>query len=143
MALKVFIPVALSGLVFWVVPSFAKKKVSHKAHPSPSHSHSHSPHSDPEARALLRKAAPFVLIERFKNDTVRINKDGTFSSLASDGAYQTQGHWKISSGKLKLKWSSGEEYDYRVTYSGRTPLIGGHKPDKERRYTIKVKSPSS
>lgn len=92
--------------------------------------------SDPEMRTLLRKQAPFYVEERFRGDTIRLNKDGTFSREGDAGAYATEGHWKIASAKLKLKWSTGEEYSYRMAFSGRTPIIAGHKPNKQRRYVI-------
>jgi hypothetical protein len=93
--------------------------------------------SDPEARILVRRRAPFYMEERARGFTVRINKDGTFSREGRPGAYGSEGHWKISSGRLKLKWATGEEHTYRVAFSGATPLIAGHKANKSGRYVIK------
>ena len=115
-------------LLFATLPASAKVKHTFKG--------DGRQRSDIEIRALLRKSAPFYVDEHFRGDTVRINKDGTFSRATEDGGFQTDGHWKVSSGKLKMKWSNGEEYGYRMTFSGHTPLLVGHKPDKSGHYTI-------
>jgi hypothetical protein len=93
--------------------------------------------TDLDAKALVRKRAPIVLEERYRGDHVRLNKDGTFAKESQMGSFTSQGHWKVKSGKLKLKWNTGEEYSYRLLFSGRTPLIAGQKPSKSNHYVLK------
>lgn len=91
---------------------------------------------DMEARALVRKKAPFIIEERFRGDTIRLNKDGTFSREGELKAYTSQGSWKVTKGKLTLKWNSGEQYGYKITFNGKTPVVAGQKANKSNRYVL-------
>lgn len=117
----------------FAAPAFAKSK----RHKSTSTTSAGVAKSDLEGRVLVRKHAPFVVEERFRGANVRFNKDGTFSREGELGSYTSQGHWKVKDGKLKLKWNSGEEYGYKLTFRGKTPLLGGQKPSKANHYVVK------
>jgi hypothetical protein len=132
---------ALSLMILAAVlstPLVAAAKTKHKSKSSSEKNYSGDGRhrSDPEMRTLVRKQAPFIVEERARGHIIRLNKDGTFSRERDAGAYATEGHWKILAGKLRLKWSTGEEYDYRMAFSGKTPIIGGRKPNKERHYVL-------
>jgi hypothetical protein len=91
---------------------------------------------DHEVRRLVRKQAPFMIDGKSLGNSIRVHKDGTFSREDETGAQTTEGHWKVVSGKLKLKWTSGEEKELNLGFAGKTTVIEGKKPDKEGRYLI-------
>lgn len=124
LALQAFAPLA-----------HAKNK-KHKSSKSASKSTPGVAKSDLESRVLVRKRAPFIVEERFRGSNVRLNKDGTFSREGELGSYTSQGHWKVKDGKLKMKWNTGEEYGYALTFKGKTPLVSGQKPSKTNHYVI-------
>lgn len=122
------------------VPAFAAKtKTTHKSHAKKKaapKSHPGVVKADMEARALLRKKAPFYLDQRFRSEIIRVNKDGTFSREGELGSFNSKGSWKVNKGKIVLKWNTGEEFGYRLTFNGKTPVVAGQKASKANHYVI-------
>lgn len=92
--------------------------------------------ADMEARALVRKKAPFYLDQRFRGEIIRINKDGTFSREGELGAYNNQGSWRVNKGKIVMKWNTGEQFGYRLTFNGKTPMVAGQRASSSNHYVI-------
>lgn len=90
--------------------------------------------SDQELRTIIRKKAPFWLVDGDIN--VRLNKDATFASDAAGGALNIEGKWRVEKGELKLLWNiDKKEKVYPVTIVNRAPLIGGASL-KDGKYTL-------
>ena len=133
--------------LFFVLPTFSVETIAKSKHKSTHKVSSQKVHEpgkkivgkarpDLEARALVRKSAPFSLEERHRGHTLRINKDGTFSVEGELRAHATEGRWKVGAGRFKLIWSSGEEYSYPLTFNGKTPLLVGRKATTKGRYVL-------
>ncbi|MBX3020401.1 MAG: hypothetical protein KF799_01890 [Bdellovibrionales bacterium] len=91
--------------------------------------------SDMESRALIRKKAPLYFKQAERTEIVRINKDGTFSLEGELGA-TSRGSWRVKQGKIVLKWTTGEEHGYKVTFAGTTPVVEGTKANKAGQYIL-------
>lgn len=131
MRLRISYVLLLASSTAFTTPAFAK---SHRGR-RPAQSAGVSK-NDIEAKALVRKQAPFVVEESTRGDEVRVNKDGSFAMEGQTGSFNSQGRWKVKDGKLMLKWNSGEEYGYSLTFKGKTPLLEKQAPSKEGRYRV-------
>jgi len=81
--------------------------------------------SDQELKTVVRKKAPFWLVEG-ADVNVRLNKDGSFGSDAAGGALNIEGKWRVEKGQLKLVWNIDKrEKSYTVTIVNRAPMING------------------
>ena len=89
---------------------------------------------DYRAREIFRRRAPFLVEAR--GNSVRINKDGTFTRDADAREYAPDGKWKILNNHVKLRWNSGEEYDYPVAFAGSAPVIAGQRANRRGTFEI-------
>lgn len=89
---------------------------------------------DAQARILVRRHAPLFIDEKHRDDVIQINRDGTFSR---GGSTQSQeGHWKVSQGKLLLKWRTGEQYGYPLTFHKNSPLLVGQSATRSGHFVL-------
>lgn len=88
--------------------------------------------SDLALRTKIRKIAPFWIDSSAHGASVRLNKDGSFTSEAGGGG-STAGQWKVLNGELHLQYSDGgENLRYPLSLKGPEVLIHGKKAQKNR-----------
>ena len=91
--------------------------------------------ADQALRAKIRAKAPFWIEDSAHSATIRLGKDGTFSSEGMGGG-SIAGNWKALNGELHLQWADGgEKYSYPVSGKGKELLIRGQAV-KNNRYHL-------
>lgn len=88
--------------------------------------------ADQALRAKIRARAPFWIDDSAHSASIRLSKDGTFSSEGMGGG-SIAGNWKAAGGQLHLEWADGvDKYSYPVGVKGKDLLIRGQAIQKNR-----------